>query len=166
MKKYDDKKSLKKLSRLQLLEMLLVQTEKVEQLERQLEENNKLIESLQNDTKSFESNIDNIGSLAQYALEINEVFLKADKAATDYVNKAKELACDAERLTLKRSVAAKIEMENIINDAYAQAEKIISKAKDERRNIILKAKIDSNNMSDYTSQIPLSASKEVTDEKE
>lgn len=65
MKKYDDKKSLKKLSRLQLLEMLLVQTEKVEQLERQLEENNKLIESLQNDTKSFEANIDNIGSLAQ-----------------------------------------------------------------------------------------------------
>lgn len=45
--------------------MLLVQTEKVEQLERQLEENNKLIESLQNDTKSFEANIDNIGSLAQ-----------------------------------------------------------------------------------------------------
>ena len=65
MKKYDDKKSLKKLSRLKLLEMLLVQTEKVEQLERQLEENNKLIESLQNDTKSFEANIDNIGSLAQ-----------------------------------------------------------------------------------------------------
>ena len=82
------------------------------------------------------------------------------------MHNAKELACDAERLTLKRSVAAKIEMENIINDAYAQAEKIISKAKDERRNIILKAKIDSNNMSDYTSQIPLSAPKEVTDEKE
>ena len=89
MKKYDDKKSLKKLSRLQLLEMLLVQTEKVEQLERQLEENNKLIEPLQNDTKSFEANIDNIGSLAQYALEINEVFLKQIKLLLIMLTKLK-----------------------------------------------------------------------------
>ena len=74
-------KQLKKLSRTQLLEMLLLQTEKAEQLEKELEE----IKSLLADRKlQFEK----VGSIAEAALEINEVLKAAQAAADQYLENA------------------------------------------------------------------------------
>ena len=74
-------KELKKLSRTQLLEMLLLQTEKAEQLEKELEETKSLLA----DRKlQFEK----VGSIAEAALEINEVLKAAQAAADQYLENA------------------------------------------------------------------------------
>ena len=71
-------KQLKKLSRRELLEMLVVQTRKVEQLEKQLEETNrKLNEKM--------ITIENSGSLADAVMQLNGVFEAAQKAAEQYL---------------------------------------------------------------------------------
>lgn len=71
-------KQLKKLSRRELLEMLVVQTRKVEQLERQLEEANRKL-----DDKMI--TIENSGSLADAVMQLNGVFEAAQKAAEQYL---------------------------------------------------------------------------------
>lgn len=74
-------KELKKLSRTQLLEILLLQTEKAEQLEKELEETKSLLA----DRKlQFEK----VGSIAEAALEINEVLKAAQAAADQYLENA------------------------------------------------------------------------------
>lgn len=74
-------KELKKLSRTQLLEMLLLQTEKVEQLEKELE-----------DTKSLLADrklqLERVGSIAEAALDLNGVFQAAQDAADQYLENA------------------------------------------------------------------------------
>ncbi len=71
-------KELKRLSRAELLEMLLEQTRKVEALEAELEQKNK---ELENKRLIMEK----AGSLAEAALELNGVFEAAQKAADQYL---------------------------------------------------------------------------------
>lgn len=71
-------KQLKKLSRRELLEMLVVQTRKVEQLEKQLEAANRKL----NDKMIV---IENSGSLAEAVMQLNGVFEAAQKAAEQYL---------------------------------------------------------------------------------
>lgn len=71
-------KQLKKLSRRELLEMLIVQTRKVEALEKQLEEANRKLE----DKLLL---IENSGSLAEAVMKLNGVFEAAQNAAQQYL---------------------------------------------------------------------------------
>ena len=72
-------KQLKKLSRRELLEMLIVQTRKVEKLEAQLEEANRKL----NDKTVL---IENSGSLADAVMKLNGVFEAAQNAAQQYLD--------------------------------------------------------------------------------
>lgn len=75
------KREMKKLSRAQLLEMLLLQTEKAEQLEKELEEaNGKLTER--------KMLLENVGSIAEASLQLNGVFKAAQDAADQYYENA------------------------------------------------------------------------------
>ena len=74
-------KELKKLSRTQLLEMLLLQTEKAEQLEKELENTKGLL-------ADRKLQIERVGSIAEAALELNEVFKTAQAAADQYLENA------------------------------------------------------------------------------
>lgn len=71
-------KQLKKLSRRELLEMLILQTRKVENLEKQLEEANRKLA----DKRLL---VENAGSLAEAVMKLNGVFEAAEKAAQQYV---------------------------------------------------------------------------------
>lgn len=70
---------LKKLSRRELLEMLILQTRKVENLEKQLEEANRKLA----DKRLL---VENAGSLAEAVMKLNGVFEAAEKAAQQYVD--------------------------------------------------------------------------------
>ena len=72
-------KQLKKLSRRELLEMLILQTRKVENLEKQLEEANRKLA----DKRLL---VENAGSLAEAVMKLNGVFEAAEKAAQQYVD--------------------------------------------------------------------------------
>ncbi len=71
-------KQLRKLSRRELLEMLILQTRKVEQLEKQLEETNRKL----HDRMIV---IENSGSLADAVMQLNGVFEAAQNAAQQYL---------------------------------------------------------------------------------
>lgn len=78
-------KELKKLNRYQLLELLLVQTERAEQLQAKLDEKEKEL----NDRNI---QITALGSIAEAALQLNGVFQAAQDAADQYIDAAKKQA--------------------------------------------------------------------------
>ena len=77
-------KELKKLSRYELLEMLLEQSKEVQRLKEELEKANALLEERQ-------ILIHNAGSIAQAALKLNGVFEAAQKAADQYLENIKQI---------------------------------------------------------------------------
>jgi len=96
-------KELKKLNRYQLLELLIIQTERADKLQKDLEEaKQKLNEQ--------EINISGFGSIAEASLKLNGVFEAAQKAADMYLDSAKKRA------------------EEIREDAYKKSAEIIAQA--------------------------------------
>lgn len=77
-------KELKKLSRTELLEMLLMQTKRVEELEAQLVEVKKQLED-----KNIK--IAKSGSVAEAALQLNGVFEAAQNAADQYLENIRNI---------------------------------------------------------------------------
>lgn len=78
-------KELKKLSRRELLEILIIQTKRVERLEAQLADAQKAIAD-----RSIM--VERVGNLAEAALAINGVFEAAQKAAEQYLDNV-EIIC-------------------------------------------------------------------------
>ncbi|MCI7149468.1 DNA repair protein [bacterium] len=78
-------KELRKLSRAELLEMLIQQIERNEELEAELK---KVKTGLRNRAITIE----NAGSLAEAALQINGVFEAADRAAKQYLRNVQRMA--------------------------------------------------------------------------
>lgn len=82
-------KELRKLSRQQLLELMLEQSRRIDELEAQLAEANRKLESR-------EIAISKCGSVAEAAMALNGVFEAAQAAAEQYVAEVRRRA-DAER---------------------------------------------------------------------
>lgn len=72
-------KELKKLRRVELLELLLDQAMEMENLQKQLKE-------AQNALACRELQLKEAGSIADAALRLNDIFTSADQAAQDYLN--------------------------------------------------------------------------------
>lgn len=85
-------KELKKLSRRELLEMLILQTRRVEELEADI---NELNDKLQ----ARELSVKNAGSIAEASLKISGVFEDADSAAQIYLENVKKLSGEGEDLS-------------------------------------------------------------------
>lgn len=77
-------KELRKLSRAELLELLLAQRKENEQLRVQLEEANEKLNS-----RVIE--IENAGSIAEAALRLNGVFEAAERAAAQYLENIRRI---------------------------------------------------------------------------
>lgn len=83
-------KDLKKLSRAELLQLLIYQTKRVNELQKKLEETNKKLESKRIAIKKS-------GSIAEAALRLNDIFETAQQAADQYVANVKRNADKALR---------------------------------------------------------------------
>lgn len=79
---------LRKLSRADLLELLLEQSKENERLREQLKQ-------AQEQLASRKIEIDNAGSIAEAALQLNGVFEAAEKAAAQYLENVRRLAEEA-----------------------------------------------------------------------
>lgn len=78
-------KELRRLSRAELLQMLIAQVEENEKLRKSLEE-------AQTQLNKRQIAIENSGTLAEAALKLNGVFEAADKAAKQYLENIERLA--------------------------------------------------------------------------
>lgn len=85
-------KELRKLSRSELLEMLLIQSREVERLKNELEEANRKLEDRRIILKES-------GSIAEAALKLNDIFEVAQSAAEQYLESIKSLNKDSTERT-------------------------------------------------------------------
>ena len=90
-------KELKKLSRIELLELLIEQTERCEELERKLAE-------AEQEIKNQSLNVKEVGTLAEACLKVNKIFESADAAAKQYLanikvydDKKKDMLAETQR---------------------------------------------------------------------
>lgn len=93
-----ENEELKKLSRIELLEILVEQAKKIELLQQQLDEANQKL----NDR---EIRLKKVGSIAEASLQLNGVFDAAEKAAQQYVDNIKILY--AKELEIYKSLKIK-----------------------------------------------------------
>lgn len=89
-------KELRKLNRYQLLEMLIMQTERADKLQEKLE----ATESQLNDT---EIRLSVLGSIAEASLQLSGVFEAAQAAADRYLEAAKKKAAEMEEDAQKKA---------------------------------------------------------------
>lgn len=107
-------KKLKKLSRSELLELLIAQTKRAERLEKELEEAK--AELLSRNIAVSES-----GTMAEAALKLNGVFAAADAAAKQYLNNIRSESAGAETSFAEREEESRRKAEEIIRAAEEQA---------------------------------------------
>ena len=98
-------KELKKLNRYQLLELLVLQTERADQLQQKVEE-------LEARLETRELNFSRLGSLAEAAVQISGLLEASEQAALLYMNSAKKQA------------------DNLVAAARNEAEMILLRAKE------------------------------------
>ena len=103
-------KDLRKLNRYQLLELLVVQTERADRLQSRLEATEKQL----NDQNI---QIASLGSIAEASLQLGGVFRAAQEAADMYLTAAKKHAEEIEQAAHKKAAS-------IIAEAKAQAHHI------------------------------------------
>lgn len=117
-------KELKKLNRNQLLELILIQTEQIEHLQKQLESTNAQLEATTAQLNDHTIQVSRAGSIAEAALQISGVFEAAQSAADLYLAKVKEQEQSASRIEADARAAA----EKRIADAEQTAAGIVEEA--------------------------------------
>ena len=103
-------KDLKKLNRYQLLEMLIVQTDRADKLQAKLDIAEKQLENQELQSSS-------LGSIAEASLQLKGVFQAAQDAADMYIDAAKKHAQEIEDAAHKKAAG-------ILVQAQAQARRI------------------------------------------
>ena len=109
-------KELKKLSRMELLELLVAQAKETERLQAQLDEANAKLESRQLD-------VDEAGSIAEASLKLNGVFSAAEAAATQYLDNIKNLSERQEEVCRKMEAECRSRCEAMRQEAESYLEK-------------------------------------------
>ena len=114
-------KDLKKLTRTELLEMLLHQVEENEELRRQVDE-------LQAELDSRALVMQQSGSMAEAALKLNGVFDQAQQAADDYLRTLQLANAEPEAYSRKIRQEALDEADAIIAEARSRSDRILAEA--------------------------------------
>lgn len=115
---------IKKLSRAELLEILIEQTKEREVEKKQLLE-------LQEKLMSREIKISQAGSIAEASMQLNGVFEAAQEAAKQYLENIERLDLDRQVECEKAKKEARQEAEQILSRAHCEADEIMRKAKQE-----------------------------------
>lgn len=111
---------LKKLGRTELLEMLIAQTREVRRLQEALDEANEKL-------ASREIAIENAGSIAEAALQLNGVFDAAQQAAQQYLDNLTGIQDYCDRLESE----SRAKSEKLLAETQSQCDEMVRKAKEE-----------------------------------
>lgn len=128
-----DNNKLRKISKKELLEILLSQAKRIDELEQELNKTKSKLESKK-------ITIEESGSIAEAALKLNSIFENAEETAKQYLLNIKEKCKKIENETKKMLQAEKENMiketEKICNEKKKEADEIIKKAELEAKKII------------------------------
>ena len=115
------KKELKRMSREELAELLLIERRRISELEEEVAALNAKLEER-------EIKIENAGSIAEASLSLNGVFESTEAACRQYIENVERLCSDREKSSRIREESSKKESGEIIEKAKKDAEKILAEA--------------------------------------
>lgn len=124
---------LRKLSRIQLLELLIEQTKENNELRQQLDEANKKL-------KSKEIILDEAGSIANAALRLNGIFNTAEAAAAQYLENIKLLNDRQAEICARIEAEAREKAQNMLIETQAKC--LAKERESEKRIKMMSDKID------------------------
>lgn len=124
-------KELKRLSRSELLQMLITQAEENKDLQDRLEET-------ENQLKDRQITIEQSGSLAEVALSLNGVFQATDAAAKQYLENIKRMSSQQEAACRELQADAEKKAAEIVQNAQAYSEKLHTEADDYWKQVVAK----------------------------
>lgn len=131
-------KELRKLRRVELLELLVDQAAEMEELRRQLDQANEAL-------AQRKIQLEEAGSIAEAALRLNGVFEAADKAAKEYLDSAREMAQKREAL-LRRTQ----------EEAEEMARELLARTREECRKLEAETRKQCQAMLERAAQPPVS----------
>ena len=115
-------KELRRLSRAELLELLIEQGERAEALQQKLSAAEHAIQKRKLD-------LTEVGSIAEAALKLNGVFEAAENAAKQYLEGVRQVGLEQLNQCEQREAASRREAEKIIAEANEEAARIVEAAK-------------------------------------
>lgn len=110
---------LKKLSRRDLLEMLLEQSKELAETEERLKE-------AEAELNARKINIDKAGSIAEAALQLSGIFEAAEAACQQYTDNIRELSERQEQVCADAEALSRAKAEKILSDAARESEELRS----------------------------------------
>lgn len=119
-------KELKRLSRKELLELLIKQQDLLAQIQAELEDAKAQL-------KKRNIVLNQVGTMAEAALALNDVFEATDKAAKQYLDNIKHISESQTEKSVKVETETRIHCEKIIEEARGKARNIIAQAEAESR---------------------------------
>ena len=122
-------KELKRLSRPELLEMLIAQMEENKTLQEQLE-------TAQAQLQDRRILIDNAGSIAEAALQVSGVFDAAQTAAQEYLDNIQRLYGEQDSICQRIVAEAQQKADSILSEADAYSQRTHAEADDYRNQVI------------------------------
>ena len=129
-------KELKRLSRGELLEMLIQQSKELERLRKQLD-------AAESALQNREIAITNAGSIAEAALQLNGVFTAAQDACQQYMENICHLSQNQERICAKRDAESQAEAKRIVEEARKESEALEHETRMMCAEMVTKAKAES-----------------------
>lgn len=129
-------KELKRLSRGELLEMLIQQSKELELLRKQLD-------AAQTALQNREIAITNAGSIAEAALQLNGVFTAAQDACQQYMENICHLSQNQERICAQRDAESQAEAKRIVEEARRESEALEHETRMMCAEMVTKAKAES-----------------------
>ena len=129
-------KELKRLSRSELLEMLIQQSKELELLRKQLD-------AAQTALQNREIAITNAGSIAEAALQLNGVFTAAQDACQQYMENICHLSQNQDRICAQRDAESQAEAKRIVEEARKESEALEHETRMMCAEMVTKAKAES-----------------------
>ena len=120
-------KELKKLSRAELLEMLIAQSKRADELQEKLNQ-------AEEELNSRQLKVDEAGSIAEASLRLNGVFEAAQAASEQYLENIRALQERQEEICAKRDAESKAEAERLLKETKDSCEKMTLDAKQSSEN--------------------------------
>lgn len=128
-------KELKKLNRYQLLELIILQTEQITDLEKQLEKTRQALDSQQ-------IQVMQAGSIAEAALQLSGIFEAAQAAADTYLVNVQRHTENADRI--EETARAKAEQD--LSRAQQEADRLLADARAEAEALLFNARTESDSL--------------------
>lgn len=120
-------RELKKLSRAELLEMLIEQSKRAEELQEKLDK-------AEAELNNRQLKVDEAGSIAEASLRLNGVFEAAQAASEQYLENIRALQERQDKICAKREVESKKEAECLLAETKVACEKMQLDAKQASEN--------------------------------